>query len=562
MKTPKAFFLSLAASCFAFISSMHAQQWGDYTLYSVQNSTAAYLIDTNNTTFHSWTGLTGSTGYSCYLLPGGTLLRTVTTTNSTFTGGGMTGRVQKVDYSGTLLWDFTYSTSSYCAHHDICPMPNGNVLLISYELKTASQVTAAGCSSAITMWPDKIVEVQPTGATTGTIVWEWHLWDHLCQSYSSSQSNYVTNTADHPELYDVNYSPQKEIWHMNGIDYNPILDQVVVSAHNTNEIYVIDHSTTTAEAASHAGGRSGKGGDFLYRWGKPATYGQTGTTNFNVVHDAHWIPEGCPNAGYLVGLNNKGISSTISCVDQVSPPNTGYTYSYTPNTAFSPATYTQRLTCTGGTTNMGNSQQMPNGNQLVCLALSGTIYEVDPGGNTIWTKNVTGTVPQASRYTACYVSNAAPAIPTITQNGTDLISSAATTYQWYLDGVQIAGATSQNYTPAVSGTYLVRITDANGCVYMYSAIFDYSLTTGVNEEKQLLDLNVYPNPAKDVVHIKLNLPENENYTAFIYDAAGKQVMETKNASLLDVSSLDNGIYFICIETETKGRITRKISINR
>lgn len=542
--------------------SLQAQQWGDYTLYSTQNSTSAYLIDTNNVNFHTWTGLTGQTGYSAYILPGGTLLRTVKTTNSTFSGGGMCGRVQKVDYAGTLIWDYTYSTSTYCSHHDICALPNGNVLIIAYELKTPTEVVQAGCSSSLTMWPDKVIEVQPTGATTGTIVWEWHLWDHLCQQDNATQDNYVTSTSAHPELYDINYNPVKEIWHMNGIDYNPILDQIVVSAHNTDEFYVIDHSTTTAEAASHTGGRSGKGGDFLYRWGNADAYGQSGNVNFNVIHDAHWVPEGCPNAGYFGALNNKGISNTISCVDQVSPPYSGYNYSYTANTSYAPSAYNLRLTCTGGTTNMGNSEQLPNGNTLVCLALSGTIYETDPSGATIWTKTVSGSVPQAHRYSACYVANAAPAIPVITQNINVLTSTAASTYQWYLDGVQIPGATSQSYTPTQSGTFLVRVTDANGCVYMYSSIFDYIYVTGVNEMAQTAELVVFPNPANDLVTIRTNFSEQEYFQLTVFDASGKIVMLAENTTTLDLSQLESGVYFITATSENMGKVTRKISIIR
>lgn len=62
---------------------------------------------------------------------------------------------------------------------------------------------------------------------------------------------------------------------MNGIDYNPVLDQIALSTHNLNEWYIIDHSTTTAEAATSSGGNSGKGGDLLYRWGNPAAYQAT-----------------------------------------------------------------------------------------------------------------------------------------------------------------------------------------------------------------------------------------------------------------------------------------------
>lgn len=557
MKNPKLVFSALVAGMLA-AASVNAQQYPGYTLVAPQNSTTVTLLDTASVVYHTWSGLTGQTAYSNYVMPGGTLVRTVKTTNSVFTGGGMAGRVQKVDYNGTLLWDYTYSTTTYCSHHDICPLPNGNVILIAYELKSSSQVTQAGCQSAITMWPDHIVEVQPTGASTGTIVWEWHLWDHLCQSYNSAKDNYVTNTADHPELYNINDNPQKEIWHMNGIDYNPILDQIVLSAHNTNEFYVIDHSTTTAEAASHAGGRGGRGGDFLYRWGSPSNYGQSGNTNFNVLHDAHWVPEGCPTAGNLVALNNKGISNTQSCVDQVTPPVSGYNYTYTANTAWLPATYTLRQNCNGGTSNMGNSQQLPNGNMLICLAISGTIYEINSAGTSLWTYTASGSVAQAFRYNSCHLNNAAPAIPTITANGNVLTSSAATTYQWYQDGVQIAGATGQSYSPSQSGTYLVRVTDANGCTYSYSAIFDFTLATGIENYISLNTLNVFPNPTNGVFQLTGELVNDGNFEAEIYDLAGSRVLAVKNEKQIDLSAYPAGIYMLIIRSENFGTASEKI----
>jgi hypothetical protein len=542
-------------------AAVSAQQFPGYTLYSTSNSTTARLIDTAGTVYHTWSGLTGQTGYSSYLLPDGVLLRTVKVTNSTFTGGGMHGRVQKVDWSGTLLWDYTYSTSTYCAHHDVCALPNGNVLIIAYELKNSAAVTQAGCSQAITMWPDKLIEVQPTGATTGTIVWEWNLWDHLCQSVDANKDNYVTSTAAHPELWDINANITKEIWHMNGVDYNPMLDQIVLSAHNTDEYYVIDHSTTTAEAASHSGGRSGHGGDFLYRWGNPSNYGQTGTTNFNVLHDAHWIPEGCPNAGQLVALNNKGISQTQSCVDMTQPPLSGFNYTYTANTAWAPATYTQRLTCTGGTTNMGNSNQLPNGNHLVCLALSGTIYETNPAGTTIWSFTASGSVPQAHRYATCYVNAPAPATPMVTVSGNTLTADPATTYQWYLNGVQIAGATSQTYTATVSGTYQVRTTDANGCSYAYSALLDLSVPTGLVALPANDDFGIFPNPAGNVLYLIGTATGNE-FGIQLLNMAGQVVLTQSNTREINLSELPEGMYIVQVRTESNAIITRRLVIAR
>src|SRR5262245_19636577 len=145
---------------------------------------------------------------------------------------------------------------------------------------------------------DCLIEVKPTGKTTGEVVWEWHLWDHLVQDHDPSKANYG-NIAEHPELVDFNYyenpvgviasqkggvdklrsigyvgsSTPRNLsrinpdWsHLNAVAYNPTLDQIVVTSLPFNEFWIIDHSTTKTEAAGHHGGRGGKGGDLLYRW--------------------------------------------------------------------------------------------------------------------------------------------------------------------------------------------------------------------------------------------------------------------------------------------------------
>ena len=236
-----------------------AQAYNGYTLFSQNNSRNTYLVDMNNTTVHSWTH-TRTGGYSCYLLPNGTLMRSAVSTNSSLNGGGATGIVQKIAWDGSLLWEYTYSSSTYRTHHDIEPLPNGNVLLIAWEVKTAAQCVAAGLNHSATLWPDHIIEVQPVGTNGGTIVWKWHFWDHLIQDYDATKLNYGV-VAQHPELLDINVGSTSGDWmHVNGISYDDEKDLIVFSSHNLDELYVIDHSTTTTEAAGHTGGNYGKAG--------------------------------------------------------------------------------------------------------------------------------------------------------------------------------------------------------------------------------------------------------------------------------------------------------------
>ncbi len=136
-----------------------AQTYGDYTLICPQNNTKAYLIDMSGSTYHTWTFSSSKrTGYSAYLMPGGILIRTVSNLGNVLGGGGITGAVQKMDWNGNVLWDFVYSSSGYCLHHDICPLDNGNVLMICYEIKSAPEVTAAGCSKSIKIQSEKIIK--------------------------------------------------------------------------------------------------------------------------------------------------------------------------------------------------------------------------------------------------------------------------------------------------------------------------------------------------------------------------------------------------------------------
>lgn len=464
----------LLSATLLFLSyfSLVAQQWGDYTFYSTQNGSTGVLLDTNGNTFKTWNfGTSNKTGYSSYIVPGGTVVRTVMGQNSTFQGGGVHGKVQKYDYSGNMTWNYSYSSSTYCIHHDICPMPNGNVLMISYDLHTAAEATQAGCSQNIIIWSEKIIEVQPTGATTGTIVWEWKLWDHLCQNNNSAKDNYVTSIVQNPQLININYSTSKDWIHMNGIDYNPVLDQISVSSHNLNEIWVIDHSTTTAQAAGHTGGNSGKGGDILYRWGNPAAYGATGTKIFNVVHDAHWIPENCPRAGQLSAFNNLGGTNNKSAVDVIEAPLYGYNYNITLGQAYTPSASTWRHNSAAVTTNEGNSQHLPNGNVMVCIAKSGYFYEIDSNQNILWSKTISGTASQVFRYNSAYIQGV---------NGVDILakdtiicsgdSIQLTASEFYLFGINTfawsstAGSISSTsrkiyVKPTTTTTYTVTMND-------------------------------------------------------------------------------------------------------
>lgn len=364
--------------------SIASEPYPGYTLYTA-SGTRTNLIDLNNNVIKFWNH-TRSGGYSVYLLRNGDLMRPALSSNSTINGGGAAGIVQKYSWNGTLLWEYTYSSNTIRSHHDICPMPNGNVLLIAWEVKTAAEAVAAGLNHSAVIWPDHIVEIQPSGTNGGTIVWKWHFWDHLIQDHDPTKANYGV-VADHPELLDINVgSAGSGDWmHINGISYNERLDQIVISSHELDEVYVIDHSTTTQEAAGHTGGRYGKGGDILYRWGRPANYRAAGSQVFNVVHSSSWVPDSVPGGGHIMAFNNREGTNASHVVEIIPPEDSAGFYSHTPGTAYGPAAPVWTYAASGFySTHLGGCQRLPNGNTMLAESTDRKLWEVDSLGTVVW----------------------------------------------------------------------------------------------------------------------------------------------------------------------------------
>ena len=371
-----------------------------YTLFTPEYSSKTYLIDNTGDIINTWKS-NHLQGFAVYLLKNGDMVRSdLPYINPTFIAGGVSGCVEKFNWYGDLIWDFKYSNEKVCLHHDVEILPNGNILMIAWEYKTRLEAIQAGRNPRLIpegrLWPDHIIEVEPNGSNEGNIVWEWHVWDHLIQDFDTRKNNYGV-VEDHPELIDINYIKKGAIradWnHINSIDYNEEYDQILLSSKNFNEIWVIDHSTTTEEAAGHTGGRYGRGGDILYRWGNPQAYdaGTPEDQKFFGQHDAQWIESGCPGEGNILVFNNgQGrYTGLYSSVDEIKPPVDDYgNYDLIAGFSYGPTeiewSYKAKNPTTFYSDHLSGAQRLPNGNTIICNGANGIIFEINPEKDIVW----------------------------------------------------------------------------------------------------------------------------------------------------------------------------------
>ena len=402
-----------------------------YTLFQPLRSTTVYLVDMDGEAVHTWE--TEYNGGSVYMLDNGNILREAREPEPVgeFTAGGEGGIVQEIAWDGTVVWEFLYSTEEYRHHHDIAPMPNGNVLLIAWERKTFDEAIEAGINPVRfeeeAIWPDYVVEIEPVYPDGGNVVWEWHVWDHLVQDFDRSKANYG-EIAGHPELVDINaaapHRERRELaspeaverlralgylgggadadarpeiardWlHTNGIGYDPDRDEIILSARSFSEVWIIDHSTTTEEAAAHVGGRRGRGGDLLYRWGNPEAYGAGDAEDraLFVQHDAQIIPRDRAGGGNILVFNNGTgrADEPWSSVDEIAAPlDADGNYIMEPGAAFGPVaptwSYTDPVPTDMYAPIISGAQRLPNGNTLICAGEGGRLREIGVDGQIVW----------------------------------------------------------------------------------------------------------------------------------------------------------------------------------
>ena len=409
-----------------------------FTLFAPLRSGTVHLIDMDGEVVHRWE--TGHKAYSLHLLPEGRLLyNSHIDENPVFFGGGIAGRIREIDWDGKVLWETLITDENQCQHHDIELLPNGNVLAIVWERVPREEALALGRDPEACdpkgIWPDAVLELEPTRPSGHRVVWEWHAKDHWIQDQDPSKPGFGS-IAEHPGRIDLNAdardardlseeerakqeelekemsalgyggddededeeddgAPKKAInpdcMHVNSVDYNAEHDLVLLSSPRLHEVFVIDHSTTSEEARGSSGGRRGRGGELLWRWGNPEKHGAGSAADRRLYgqHDAHWIPAGRPGEGSVLLFNNgsKRPEKEFSSIEQLPlpfDPERGFLGE--PGKPYGPETPEWSYAAPESFYSffISGCQRLPNGNTLICSGAQGRFFEVTSDGKIVW----------------------------------------------------------------------------------------------------------------------------------------------------------------------------------
>jgi hypothetical protein len=372
-----------------------------YNLIYPHRQPDIFLLDNCGELVHLWEGPEMTVpGNTAYLMPNGNLICTrrnnITTADPIFAGGGG-ATVEIRSWDNDLLWEYTKNDAEGRLHHDIAIKGNGNILMIQWDLMTREEAIQAGRDTALLaqnqVWPEKIIEVN----MDKEIVWEWNARDHLIQDFDSTKDNFGV-ISENPGKINFNYDTNdgKADWlHANSIDYHEERGQILLSVPQFDEVWIIDNTTTTEEAAGTFGGRSNRGGELIYRWGNDFAYGADtlGSNQFHYQHDAQWVDDfvspSHPDFDRIAVFNNR-IGDDFSAVTFIDPGWDMYKGTYAKNLddTFAPEVPYREFTHPDPqamySTGLSGVQALANGNYLVNSGRQGYAFELTPDNEIVW----------------------------------------------------------------------------------------------------------------------------------------------------------------------------------
>lgn len=527
----------MAQNTVGLISYDESATFDGYTLLYPHRQPNVYLINNCGEVVHTWEGAEDTTpGNMAYLQPNGNLVvtsRPASISGNPIWAGGGGATIQVKNWDNEILHEYTLNNETDRLHHDIDVLPNGNVIAIAWELKSKEEALQAGRDSLNLaqdkLWPDYIIELN---STLDSIVWEWHAWDHLIQDFDASKDNYGV-VADHPERIDINWDTNsgKADWmHSNAIDYNPLYDQIMISVPTFHEVWVIDHSTTTAEAATSSGGLYGMGGDIIYRWGNPQTYRAGDSTDQKLFyqHDTKWnldfISPAHPDYGKVLVYNNR-VGSDFSTVNIFDPMFDDYDGNYMlMDGQYIPADFDLTLTHPEPnkmwSTGLSSFQHLPNDNYLITVGRFGYTFEMTKDQQIVWEYITPIKAGQA-----------------VTQGDTSLAINENLTFRSFKIPADFSAFDGRDLSPK---GWIENDANEGYCLEL--------------DAKDLSEQQVkfYPTPADSQLQIELG---DQEQSIKIYSLAGQLMLDQLSAGniAVDTKSWQSGIYFIQINGQTVGR---------
>jgi hypothetical protein len=523
--------IMLGQNTVGLISYNKDKSFAGYNLIYPHNQPHVYLLNNCGEVVHTWRDSSiWRPGNTAYITKEGKLVKakrnnTVVGNPIWFGGGGAIVEIR--DWNNNLEWTYEVNDSLRRLHHDIAVMPNGNILMMVWVKRTKNELIAAGRDSSKykndVLHSEQIIEVNPK---TNQVVWKWDMWDHIIQDYDSSKPNFGV-VSSRPEKIDINYAhTQDGSWfHMNSIDYNEELDQIIVSVPTHHEFWIIDHSTTTQQASTSIGGLAGSGGDLIYRWGNPAVYKKGGAMDQRSFyqHGVHWarnlLAPTHPDYGKIVLFNNRA-GSNFSQVNTVVPPWDMYEWRYKKtNGAWGPANYDKTIKHPEQTKLysdiLSNAQILPNGNTLILSGRNGYIFEITRDNQVVW------------EYIVPLKNGNAVA------QGSTLVTNDNTNFRANRYPVNFPAFLGKDLTPK---GFIENQPNIEYCNKLVSS----------QQFNNSPPVTLFPNPTSDLLYITVSLP----IKAQIITNTGIKVKEINLAegiNEINVAHLEKGLYYLMSE---------------